>query len=147
MSIECILIATFTNYMVFYTQNVYLVTSSTSSILVGGVIVPSAIIGAVLGGFLIKKFKFDIEGCTNLIMFNSVLVVGCVLVLLFVKCDGTNSVGINLTKQTFSTNFTSCNSDCVCQNTIYNPICDQNGITYVSPCYAGCSKLTNNVKL
>ena len=30
-----------------------------------------------------------------------------------------------------------CNSDCLCTTGFYEPVCD-NGVTYFSPCYAGC---------
>ena len=36
-------------------------------------------------------------------------------------------------------NLTSdCNSDCVCQNSVYSPVCGGNSVTYFSACHAGC---------
>ena len=32
----------------------------------------------------------------------------------------------------------TCNSDCLCDNIEYNAICGSDGITYYSPCHAGC---------
>ena len=34
----------------------------------------------------------------------------------------------------------SCNSNCLCSPTHIEPICGANGITYFSPCYAGCKQ-------
>ena len=146
LSIECILVAGFVHYMILYSQNIYQISSSRSSILVGGVIVPSAIIGAILGGIIVRKFDLGIEGCTRLIIASSIVVIGGIFVLLFVKCDGQSSVGIDLASQTFNKTFVGCNKDCNCQSTYY-PTCGIDKVTYISPCYAGCKKVDSNVNL
>ena len=137
LSVECILVATFTNYMILYSQNIYQLSSSRASIIVGGVIVPSAIIGAILGGFLVRKFDLYIEGCTRMIILGSVVVIAGVFVLLFIRCDGPASAGIDLAQQSFNTTFMACNQNCNC-GSVYNPVCGADQVTYVSPCYAGC---------
>lgn len=35
--------------------------------------------------------------------------------------------------------FTDCNSKCVCSSSDWDPVCGENGVTYVSPCLAGCT--------
>jgi solute carrier organic anion transporter family, member 3A len=140
MSVECILIALFTHYMVLYTQNIYQVSSSRSSILVGGVVVPSAIIGAVLGGILVKKFDLFIEGCTRLIIGGSIVVITGIFLLLFIKCTSQPSVGIDLKNEQFNKTFAACNVDCDCK-AVYNPTCGIDQVSYVSPCYAGCKRV------
>lgn len=42
--------------------------------------------------------------------------------------------------------FTGCNSGCVCSVNDWDPICGENGITYVSPCLAGCSSSAGSGK-
>lgn len=46
MSIECIIISIFSHYVILYSQHVFKLSNSKSSIMVGGIIVPAAIIGA-----------------------------------------------------------------------------------------------------
>lgn len=137
LSIECVLVAAFTNYMVLYTQHVYQIPSSKTSILVGGVVVPSAIVGAILGGILVRKFNMGIEGCVRLIMISSSLVVMGLFVLLFIDCTGPVSVGVDKPNQDFNHDFDKCNENCACRS-VYNPTCGIDLKTYVSPCYAGC---------
>lgn len=122
--------------MVFYTTQTYQLTQSHASIIVGGIIVPSAIIGAVLGGLVVKKFELEIEGCTNFIMFNSIVAVAGLLLVLFIRCEGPVSNGIDLSTKTINTS-SVCDSSCNC-STAYSPICGVDSISYLSPCYAGC---------
>ena len=37
----------------------------------------------------------------------------------------------------------SCFSSCGCNSSLYQPVCGENGLTYFSPCTAGCQKLSN----
>lgn len=42
--------------------------------------------------------------------------------------------------------FTGCNSDCFCSASDWDPICGEDGITYVSPCLAGCTSSAGSGK-
>lgn len=37
-----------------------------------------------------------------------------------------------------------CNSDCSCDKNQWEPICGKNGVTYISPCLAGCKSSSVN---
>lgn len=37
-----------------------------------------------------------------------------------------------------------CNSDCSCDKNQWEPICGKNGVTYISPCLAGCKSSSGN---
>lgn len=83
--------------MVKFTESQFQVSPSTSSVFTGGVVVPAAIIGAILGGIIIRKYDLQVEGCVRLIMLASIIVLAGVLSLLFVTCAGPPSMGIDLT--------------------------------------------------
>lgn len=42
-----------------------------------------------------------------------------------------------------------CNKNCGCDYVKYNPVCSEEGITYISPCHAGCKQeeIRNGTKL
>lgn len=39
-----------------------------------------------------------------------------------------------------------CNSDCNCDESHWEPVCGANGVTYMSPCLAGCKSSSGNKK-
>lgn len=40
--------------------------------------------------------------------------------------------------------FSDCNMGCLCSRREWDPVCGENGITYVSPCLAGCVSYTGS---
>lgn len=63
----------------------------------------------------------------------------------FITCDNIPIAGVNspYPNSTLSTSLVvSCNDKCRCADSQYNPICGD-GVTYFSPCHAGCSRGTS----
>lgn len=134
ISVEAILVAVFVHYMIIYAQSVYLLSESTSSILVGSIIVPAAIVGALLGGFIVNRFKLQIIGSTRLIISSSTVVLAGILITLLIKCESTPSVGIDIAEKTFLNQTQMClNRTCSKCEFEYKPVCDSNtGESYAS---------------
>lgn len=78
---------------------------------------------------------------------------GLYTALYFLGCDNMKMSGVTLpyynssslletTASPFQVNLTAdCNRGCDCSPNYLEPICGRNGITYFSPCHAGCSQV------
>lgn len=64
------------------------------------------------------------------------------IIILNVNCN------VILFREPTSLNST-CNSACGCTTKKFNPICGVNGVTYYSPCHAGCQQeiTINDIKV
>ncbi|XP_074727561.1 solute carrier organic anion transporter family member 1C1-like isoform X7 [Strix uralensis] len=119
--------------------------------LIGVILLPITILGMFLGGFLIKKFKLHI---TEMAKFACItFIVAYLLNLLYFtcSCEVLQVAGLtapysglkHLSKNSF---MASCNADCSCKLDQWDPVCGDNGITYMTACFAGCKSSTGTGK-
>ncbi|XP_003470373.2 solute carrier organic anion transporter family member 1B3 [Cavia porcellus] len=114
--------------------------------LLGALTIPIMAIGTLLGGYLIKKLKMTLIGIAKFSFFVSLMGFICHLSFFLVMCDRKSVAGLTLgydgisplTSQTNAT-LSYCNLDCNCDESQWEPICGDNGMTYLSPCLAGCT--------
>uniref|UniRef100_A0A4W4DUG7 Solute carrier organic anion transporter family member n=3 Tax=Electrophorus TaxID=8004 RepID=A0A4W4DUG7_ELEEL len=128
-----------------YIEQHYGQTSARANFLMGVMNIPAVAFGMLLGGVLMKRLKLSIMGAARLALGTSLL--GYFLSLLFfaLGCENAKVAGITVSYAgmegaSYEKNplFVNCNINCVCSPTEWDPVCDVDGLTYVSPCLAGC---------
>ncbi|KAI6650545.1 solute carrier organic anion transporter family member 4A1 [Oopsacas minuta] len=134
-----------------YVEVQFGVSPSIASYLIGGISIPAASIGIFLGGltlFIFKKLSVERLALMLLILTLIELIIPPVLLI---TCSNTRIAGVNYNypNSTKLSNFAirnlneSCFSNCNCETYLYQPICSE-GVTYISPCLAGCTGQANS---
>ncbi|XP_053892411.1 solute carrier organic anion transporter family member 1A5-like isoform X2 [Malaclemys terrapin pileata] len=107
---------------------------------------PVICIGYFLGGFLMKKFKISTIQAANIAFWISLIEYLIYFAAYFTVCENSPVAGLTVSYEGVeqvsymeTTLLADCNSDCDCSVKVWDPVCGANGITYVSPCLAGCT--------
>ncbi|XP_003220826.1 solute carrier organic anion transporter family member 1C1 isoform X1 [Anolis carolinensis] len=127
--------------------------SSKTNFLIGLINIPAVALGIFSGGLIMKKFRLNVLGAARLSLVSSVFGYLLLLLLFAMGCKNADVAGLTVsyqgTKQIShyeQTLFSECNSECICSKNEWDPICGENGITYVSACLAGCKTANGSGK-
>ncbi|TRY88684.1 hypothetical protein DNTS_006258 [Danionella cerebrum] len=128
-----------------YIEQHYGQSASKANFLMGIINIPAVALGMFSGGVIMKKFKLSIMGAAKFALGTSLL--GYFLSLFFfaMGCENARVAGITSPYNGSGsvlgaerTLLASCNSGCLCPESHWDPVCGEDGLTYVSPCLAGC---------
>ncbi|XP_019400008.1 PREDICTED: solute carrier organic anion transporter family member 1B3-like [Crocodylus porosus] len=142
----------FLTYKPKYMEQQYGQSASKSNIVTGLTSLPAVAIGIFLGGLLMKKYKWGLVGATKFGFGISFFAFLIGLLQFFVGCENHVVAGLTVsydgTPVAYGENtvFSSCNSDCKCASNQWDPVCGDNGITYITACLAGCKASTGHGK-
>ncbi|XP_027694634.1 solute carrier organic anion transporter family member 1C1-like isoform X2 [Vombatus ursinus] len=136
-----------------YIEQQYGQSSSKTNFVIGLINIPAVAFGIFSGGLVMKKFRISVFGASKLYLGSSFFGYLLLLSLFAMGCDNSDVAGLTISYQgTRQVSyyeralFSKCNSGCTCSKTEWDPICGENGITYVSACLAGCQTSTGSGK-
>ncbi|XP_035670948.1 solute carrier organic anion transporter family member 2A1-like [Branchiostoma floridae] len=127
----------------------YSLTASQANFLVGAGAVAGTAFGLLLGGYLVKRFKWTTLGCINFFVVIEIMALILYSSLYAFGCDSLQMSGVTVPYWSFSndTNHdailtlnSSCNANCGCSEASFTPVCGADWRTYFSPCMAGCQE-------
>lgn len=143
---ESINVAGIATFLPKFIQNHFHQTPSWASMLAGVVVVPAGAAGQLLGGYLSRRLQLHVKGMARMCIITLALSSAGVAAF-WVRCESGPMAGINANYHNGSyrsyslVNLTSkCNEPCHCTTEIYEPVCNDDGIQYFSPCHAGCKE-------
>ncbi|XP_040270129.1 solute carrier organic anion transporter family member 3A1 [Bufo bufo] len=143
---EIAVVAGFAAFLGKYLEQQFNLTTSSANQLLGMTAIPCACLGIFLGGLLVKKLSLSALGAIRMAMLVNLVSTACYVSFLFLGCDTGPVAGVTVPYGNFSSTGPStdhtppCNAGCECQNDSFSPVCGADGITYMSACFAGCTK-------
>ncbi|XP_055365516.1 solute carrier organic anion transporter family member 1C1-like isoform X2 [Betta splendens] len=129
-----------------YIEQHYGQSASRANFLMGLINIPAVALGMFSGGVVMKKYRLGIMGAAKFAVGTSLLGYFLSLFFLALGCENARVAGITvsytgaqgLSHQERSL-LSDCNSACLCSTRDWDPVCGEDGTTYVSPCLAGCT--------
>ncbi|EDV33018.1 uncharacterized protein Dana_GF22759, isoform B [Drosophila ananassae] len=152
---ELMIVSGFVVFLPKYLETQFSLGKSQANIFTGSIAVPGACIGIFLGGCILKRFQLKPKGAVQFVLITNVICLACYAMLFFLGCDNLKMAGTTIpyytsnkpgaTIEPFQVNLTAaCNFGCECLTSEVEPVCGNNGLTYFSPCHAGCTAFSSS---
>ncbi|XP_013793841.2 solute carrier organic anion transporter family member 4C1-like, partial [Limulus polyphemus] len=136
----------FSGYFVFmpkYMENQFRQSASTASLFSGATSILTMLVGIMLGGAVIRKFKPRPRYLTGYMVGVEFFSLAGLFASMFIGCPSLDMAGTTLVGNELNLN-NECNNGCGCTQHVFEPICGPDGHSnYFSPCFAGCKALNN----
>jgi len=151
---ELMIVSGFVVFLPKYLETQFSLGKSQANIFTGSIAVPGACIGIFIGGCILKRFQLKPKGAVQFVLITNVICLACYALLFFLGCDNLKMAGTTIPyytkqgstlEQPFQVNLTAaCNFGCECLTSEVEPVCGNNGLTYFSPCHAGCTAFSSS---
>lgn len=144
---ELMIVSGFVVFLPKYLETQFSLGKSQASVFTGSIAVPGACIGIFIGGCILKRFQLKPKGAVQFVLISNIICLACYAMLFFLGCDNLKMAGTTIpyynspshNLEPFQVNLTAqCNFNCECDLLDEEPVCGNNGLTYFSPCHAGC---------
>ncbi|XP_003781405.1 solute carrier organic anion transporter family member 2B1 isoform X2 [Otolemur garnettii] len=125
-----------------FLERQFSVTASYANLLIGSCTFPSAIVGIVVGGVLVKRLRLGPMRSSFLCLLGALFCLLLGLPLFFMGCPTHQIAGIPRQPgaQPGPGLFPDCMEPCSCPSDDFNPVCDSSAhVEYITPCHAGCT--------
>uniref|UniRef100_A0A3Q3W8N9 Solute carrier organic anion transporter family member n=1 Tax=Mola mola TaxID=94237 RepID=A0A3Q3W8N9_MOLML len=136
-----------------FLEQIYGQSASKAIFLIGILNLPAVALGIITGGFIMKRFKLGVIGAARVSIAASCGSFCLLFIQVFIHCDNAEVAGLTVSYQGIpqvtyeqQTLLSQCNMGCSCSTKHWDPVCAYNGMTYASPCLAGCQTSTGTGK-
>uniref|UniRef100_A0A667ZBX1 Solute carrier organic anion transporter family member n=1 Tax=Myripristis murdjan TaxID=586833 RepID=A0A667ZBX1_9TELE len=128
------LVAGLATFMAKFIERQFDRTVSFANMMIGGVDIPLAVVGIVLGGALMRRLSLSVGGAGRLCCAAILLCMFSALPLLLLGCPTQAVAGVFPHRPDPQ----PCSAACHCPAKDFNPVCGSDGVEFQSPCHAGC---------